>query len=157
MEKVDVDKLANCITQIVQNSPGSDITKDEAALARAVLDRGRRIKELEAERDNWIDTAAQFSRNQEFYHGIVTQIGERFGTAAKTSDDGSIQDGVLALKVDELVGELFTERDALKAENARLRAGYDRLFHPPEADDGSRIIKVTGKRAGEIVREARGE
>ena len=29
----------------------------------------------------WMDTAAQSQRNTDFYRGIVTQIGEKFGTA----------------------------------------------------------------------------
>lgn len=51
----------------------------------------------------WMDSAAQFHRNEIFYHGIITEIGEMFGVAAKTSDDGSVQENVLALKVPELV------------------------------------------------------
>lgn len=47
--------------------------------------------------------AAEMHRNCEFYQGLVTQIGEMFGVAAHTCDDGSISDSVLALKVPELV------------------------------------------------------
>jgi len=56
--------------------------------------------------DRVTEDAKQFCRNADFYHGIVTKIGEMFGDAAKTSDDGSIQDDVLALKVPELVAEM---------------------------------------------------
>lgn len=59
----------------------------------------------------WMDTAAQYSRNEEFYRGIVTRIGDLFGEAARTSDDGSIQDSVLALKVPELVKKALEVRD----------------------------------------------
>lgn len=55
----------------------------------------------------WMDTCAQAYRNADFYRGIVTQIGEMFGVAAKTSDDGSVQQDVLALKVPELVADLI--------------------------------------------------
>ncbi len=66
----------------------------------------------------WMDSAAQFSRNEAFYHGIVTQIGEMFGEAAKTSDDGSIQEDVLALKVPELVAGLISANvESTRAEN----------------------------------------
>lgn len=51
----------------------------------------------------WRAMAAEMSRNADFYKGIVTQVGDLFGVAARTSDDGSIQGGVLALKVPELV------------------------------------------------------
>lgn len=62
----------------------------------------------------WIESAAQFHSNEQFYHGIVTQIGEMFGEAAKTSDDGSVQQDVLALKVPELVKELKEKNDQFK-------------------------------------------
>jgi hypothetical protein len=54
----------------------------------------------------WLDTAAMFHRNQEFYQGIVRDIGNVFGVAARTADDGSVQDDVLALRVPELVKAL---------------------------------------------------
>jgi len=93
-----IDRLANAIGKMC-NINESDIPRDQST----------RIDELKAERDGWKDSAAQFLRNQEFYQGIVKQIGETFGVAARTSDDGSIQDDVLALKVPELVTELQAE------------------------------------------------
>lgn len=43
------------------------------------------------------------------------KIGESFGKVALTSDDGSVQQDVLALKVPELVGQLRTDaQNALK-------------------------------------------
>jgi hypothetical protein len=53
--------------------------------------------------DRHNETTLQYFRNAEFYHGIVTQIGELFGCEAKTSDDGTVQEDVLALKVKPLV------------------------------------------------------
>jgi len=60
----------------------------------------------------WMDSAAMFSRNADFYRGIVVQIGEMFGDAAKTNDDGSLQDSVLALKVPGLVATVLTKQPA---------------------------------------------
>ena len=68
----------------------------------------------------WMDTAAQFNRNEDFYRGIVCQVGEMFGNAAKTSDDGSLQDSVLALKVPELVRDALAARRAEAAEGEKL-------------------------------------
>lgn len=58
----------------------------------------------------WMDEAARQMRNVEFYRGIVVQIGEMFGDAAKTSDDGTVQEDVLALRVPELVQALIQSR-----------------------------------------------
>lgn len=67
----------------------------------------------------WRDTATMMSRNADFYHDIVKQVGEILGKEAYTSDDGSVQDSVLALKVPELVKAL--KERAEKAEQANLR------------------------------------
>jgi len=76
----------------------------------------------------WMDSAAEFSRNQEFYHGIVTQIGEMFGDAAKTSDDGSVQEEVLALRVPELV-------EALISANALARPAAPQAQLPDQKEE----------------------
>lgn len=56
--------------------------------------------------ERWLDDLAREQRNTEFYRGIVHQVGGLFGDAAKTSDDGTLQPDVLALKVFPLVAEL---------------------------------------------------
>lgn len=58
----------------------------------------------------WLLDLAREHRNCEFYRGLVVMVGEMFGAEAKTSDDGSLQDSVLALKVPELVQAAVTER-----------------------------------------------
>lgn len=100
----------------------------------------------------WMETAKFHAINEEFYRGIVRQIGEMFGDAAKTSDDGTIQDSVLALKVPELVagalyGHLRLTPDQcdklLAAGNEAARLEFNEVFstwlaqrissrHPPE-------------------------
>lgn len=75
-----------------------DETKDremDVVLAEAVA---RRIA-------GWMDASAQAYRDADFYRGIIREIGEMFGVEAKTSDDGSVQQDVLALKVPELVSK----------------------------------------------------
>lgn len=64
------------------------------------------LQRTEAERDGWVESARHFANGQEFYQGLVRQVGNLFGEVAYTSDDGSVQDDVLALKVPELVEAL---------------------------------------------------
>jgi predicted butyrate kinase (DUF1464 family) len=68
----------------------------------------------------WMSSAAEFSNNAEFYRGIVHKIGDHFGAAARTSDDGSVQDHVLALKVPELVDQAIRSRSNLRNALAML-------------------------------------
>lgn len=75
----------------------------------------------------WRETAAMFSRNQEFYQGITTQIGEIIGPEARTSDDGSVQDSVLALKLPELVKGLKEYRNKKEAAEKEQRSDDPRL------------------------------
>ncbi len=51
----------------------------------------------------WYNTAAEMSRNADYYRGLVVQIGKMLGEEAYISDDGSVQDDVLCAKVPELV------------------------------------------------------
>jgi hypothetical protein len=64
---------------------------------------------------NWEGFAAQGQRDIEYYRGVLDQIGDLLGIAAYTSDDGSIQDSVLCVKLPELVAKLVYENVTLKS------------------------------------------
>lgn len=68
----------------------------------------------------WQSTAEQNQENRNFYKDLIIGIGARFGNAAYISDDGSIQDSVIALKVPELVRQLRHHADRLQQENDEL-------------------------------------
>ncbi len=56
--------------------------------------------------DHWMETAGQHCRNEEYYRGLVQEIGMMFDKEAFTSEDGSVQQDVLCAKVPQLVAEL---------------------------------------------------
>jgi len=91
------------------------------ALARIHREHAATLRALRAERDGWQDTAARHLRNEEWLRGLLVEIGDRFGAAARTAADGSVYDSVLLLRVPELVAALVAERDAARGEAARLR------------------------------------
>lgn len=62
--------------------------------------------ELVAERDEWKDTAAQYARNAEFYRELLVRCSAHLGREVYISDDGSVQDQPILLKVPELVAAL---------------------------------------------------
>ena len=72
----------------------------DVVLAQAIAKPVRRLVR------GWYDTALQHHRNEEYYRGLVTQIGEMLGEEAYTSDDGTRQEDVLCAKVPELVRQL---------------------------------------------------
>ena len=55
----------------------------------------------------WIDTGSQFARNEEFYRDLLDKCAESIGPEAYTSDDGSVQDSPLRLKIPEIVARVF--------------------------------------------------
>ena len=63
---------------------------------------------LEAECNNWKESAAAFARNMEYYQGLVDRIGRAIGPEAYTAEDGSKSDDVLRAKVPEIIERLLS-------------------------------------------------
>jgi hypothetical protein len=96
------------------------------------------------ERNSWCDTAAQHLRNEEYYRGLVQEVGAMLGPEVFVSDDGSVQDSILCAKVPQLVRSRLAQQpdvdwkaEALlrfgpipagNNENSRLIAGYHYAF-----------------------------
>lgn len=66
------------------------------------------LEQAIAERNAWVESAAQFSRNEDYYRGLVERIGQAIGTQAHIADDGSRSQDVLCAKVPELVAALIS-------------------------------------------------
>lgn len=56
-----------------------------------------------AQPDVWAETAAMFSRNEDYYRGLLDEIAEALGPEAYTADDGSISDEPIRAKLPDLV------------------------------------------------------
>jgi len=96
-------------------------------VAESDTERKAEVERLTNERNAWTDTAAFHSRNEDYYHGLLNQIGEMFGDAAKTQDDGGLVEDVLCIKVPKLVAAAMFERDSLHAQIADLTAQVEKL------------------------------
>lgn len=101
---------------------------------------------LLVERDAWIETARLHSKNEEFYRGLVRDIGEQFGKSAYTSDDGSVQQDVLCLKVPALVRQA---RVALAAALDVLPRWTETEVVPNNFGTQRRCVYCKGHNAGE--------
>ena len=62
----------------------------------------------------WMATAAQHLSNEAFYRDLLDRCAESLGPAVYTSDDGSIQDSPLRLKIPELVAQLAKGKEVAK-------------------------------------------
>ena len=56
--------------------------------------------------DMWIETAAQSERNTAFYRGLLDDCAQYLGPEVYVSDDGSIQEDPIRLKIPEMVKAL---------------------------------------------------
>lgn len=62
-----------------------------------------------------LEDAARYSRNSDFYQGLLDECAQHLGKEVYTSDDGSVQDSPLRLRVPELVGKRFSELSGSEA------------------------------------------
>jgi hypothetical protein len=60
-------------------------------------------RETTIQRDNWMESARQHCRNEEYYRGLLDEIGNILGPEAFTDETGSIQHEVVRAKLPELV------------------------------------------------------
>src|SRR5882672_11320826 len=60
------------------------------------------------ERDAWVESAVQFSRNEEYYTGLLDKIAASLGSDAYTSDDGSVYEDPVRAKLPELIAHRLT-------------------------------------------------
>jgi hypothetical protein len=62
-----------------------------------------KFSDIGGTRKGWIEAAAMHHRNEQYYRGLVIQIGQMFGREAQIADDGTDMQEVLCAKVPELV------------------------------------------------------
>lgn len=96
--------------------PEPSNTQDfDEALNRQFYELRRMVRKLRQDRDFLRGRIEQEekrgSESYQFLRGLLVQIGELFGEAAKISDDGAVQQDILLLKLPELVQGLKREND----------------------------------------------
>lgn len=133
--------------------PGpTDATVDEAA--RAVLSCLRPesfVTNTELDRlvAGWMETAAQVSRDADYYRGLVVRCGEALGHPAKCCDDGTYVGEVLCDKVPEVLEAALERLSKPSATVANLRERLDRAN-----DEIIRLSRLTADYL-ETIREVR--
>lgn len=58
----------------------------------------------------WLESAAQFSRNADFYRNLLDECAKPLGVEAYTADDGTVADSPIRLKIPELVARLAAQK-----------------------------------------------
>src|ERR1044072_1073994 len=93
----------------------ADVPTNGVAELKTKGERDGEAKPSMRERDAWIETAARHARNEDYYRGLVQQIGAMLRKDAYISDDGSVQEDVLCAKVPELIAAVIERKGALLA------------------------------------------
>jgi hypothetical protein len=84
---------------------------------------------------NWEEEAKTFAKNADFYKGLLEQVAKHLGPEVFVSDDGSVQEDPLMLKIPELVG-------ALKLMTITQTVGWAYGFACQAADNGQDIRQI---------------
>lgn len=74
----------------------------------------QREKELIAHIEAWKHTAEQHLRNEQFYQGLLDDCAFHLGPETFISDDGSVQDSPIRLKIPEMVAALLAHIERLR-------------------------------------------
>lgn len=89
---------------------------------QAALAANKEADRLRGELAHWQEECArQHLRNEEYYRGLVVQIGESIGDASYIADDGTRSEDVLCAKVPELVAALVAQRVTQPTDEDRRR------------------------------------
>lgn len=83
---------------------------------------------LAREREAWYQTAAEAQRSSDWFAGLLDVVGKMFGDAARTTDDGSLQDSILRAKVPELVQAAVTSAEVDAARVRVMRRMLDTIL-----------------------------
>lgn len=88
------------------------------------------LEQAVQERDFWVESAAQFNRNEEYYRGLLDECAVAIGIESYTADDGSIYDEPVRAKVPDLVRAILGSLAALVREYGRRGGSFDELLPP---------------------------
>jgi hypothetical protein len=81
------------------------------------------LEQAVRERNAWVESAAQFSHNEDYYRGLLDQIAAHIGPEAWKADDGSVPDDEpVRARLPDLVAALTASDGAKDREIAELRA-----------------------------------
>ena len=59
---------------------------------------------------NWMETAAQYHRNTDYYRSLIIRCGESIGEEAYIADDGTKSEDVLCAKVPGIIAAKYRNK-----------------------------------------------
>ena len=90
------------------------VAKAAAKERPAYDEQQEKIMRLEAQNAAMEDMAKQYARNEDFYRELLDKCASSLGDAVFISDDGSVQDSPLRLKIPELVESQAKQNAAMR-------------------------------------------
>lgn len=69
----------------------------------------------------WMETGAQHARNEAFYRDLLDEVAKHLGPEVFVSDDGSVMEDPVRLKIPDMVGRLIDPNNINLVTNALNR------------------------------------
>jgi hypothetical protein len=116
-------RLFRILSRAADRSEKSEEDKmsGEASAIYDTLDTHTDIEDVKRIARNWMDSATQHFRNEEYYRGVCHEIGETlFGREAHIQDDGGYSESVLVAKLPELAKAAARARAADRSVHGEL-------------------------------------
>jgi|15BtaG_2_1085339.scaffolds.fasta_scaffold00046_40 DNA-binding GntR family transcriptional regulator len=112
----EIDEIYNLLSEL--NSSKWERVAERLAdegpdIIAALLNK---VESLKEERDAWMETARQESRNRDYYRGLLEKTSSYLGVAIFTQDDRGISESPPLSKVPELVKDLSLQTGGLSNE-----------------------------------------
>lgn len=104
---------AACVETLMEQVHAGNVAAGKLAGAQMEL------AALKSNSDHWRVCAARHCRNEDYYRGLVVQIGEHLGDESYIADDGTRSEEVLCAKVPELVAARLKARPAESGERQK--------------------------------------
>lgn len=106
-----------------------------------------RLEALRAERDAWMETAAQNQQNRDYYVGLIDSVAPMLGAAMYTQDDGGVVPEPLRACLPKAVAELKARAEKCESMLREIDAIEPPVLDACSPDALRGIVLMMGEKA----------
>ena len=150
LSEEEMNKIKKLLSKLKSNnweSAMEQLSDDAPDMLRELL---KDIEYLQGEKDAWIKTALQATRNREYYRKLCEEASAHLGPEVFIQSDGGIVDSPLLAKVPELVEKL---RSDSILEAARLAVNHGQMIRDDKTFPGEIVRTWCAGTADTIARK----
>lgn len=138
-----VTGLEPLMTPVVEAELDRVSSEASSWIEQQVSDRLAKLgdERVEVAVSGWRETARGHAINEDFYRGLLMKVAAYCGPEVFVSDDGSVQDSPLLLKVPELVAKLSVEATGVAQALARIEEKLVPAVVTLKVPEGSEMVQ----------------